>query len=179
MKTSLAELREYKNEAVVQRFLETWDLPEYEAEELFEDMKKWLWLSVYSADLPAGKRIDLGFTQATKIIDEMWHTFILFTKEYHDFCERYFGRFVHHAPTPRSVYDQILAAYERDPEALMNENREFFAKQYELIYDVLGEQTLVLWYDEYHKKYTDEFLRSIWRWSFSPYDARVSVFVAD
>lgn len=179
MKTSLAELSKFKHEAVVQRFQETWDVSESEAEELFEDMKKWLWLCAYCDDLPRGQRIDLAFTQATKIIDEMWHTFILFTRDYDEFCSRYFGRFIHHAPTPRSVYDEVIAAYERDPVAVMNENREFFAKQYELIYDALGEETLVKWYDRYHQKYTDEYMRGIWRWSFSPYDARVSIAIAD
>ncbi len=32
-------------------------------------------------------------------VDEAWHQFVLFTAEYADFCERHFGRFVHHAPS--------------------------------------------------------------------------------
>jgi hypothetical protein len=36
-------------------------------------------------------------------IDIVWHTFLLFTAEYADFCDRYIGRFVHHVPvTSRS-----------------------------------------------------------------------------
>lgn len=31
-------------------------------------------------------------------VDELWHTFILFTKEYADFCRQVAGRFLHHAP---------------------------------------------------------------------------------
>jgi hypothetical protein len=31
-------------------------------------------------------------------IDELWHTFILFTREYADFCDKVAGRFLHHAP---------------------------------------------------------------------------------
>jgi hypothetical protein len=35
----------------------------------------------------------------SKWVDEMWHAHILATKEYHDFCERFFhGVFVHHNP---------------------------------------------------------------------------------
>lgn len=38
-----------------------------------------------------------------KEIDIVWHTFLLFTAEYADFCDRYVGRFVHHEPvTSRS-----------------------------------------------------------------------------
>ena len=34
----------------------------------------------------------------TKIIDDAWHEFILFTRMYADFCEKTFGRFIHHTP---------------------------------------------------------------------------------
>lgn len=173
MKTTLSELREFKNEAVVHRFLETWDLPVAEAEELFEEMKKWLWLNAYLDERSAADRFPLAISQSTKLIDEMWHTFILFTKDYEDFCARCFGHLVHHQPTPRSAYDVVIAEYEREPDAVIDRNRELFARQYELIFDVLGEDTLVKWYDEYQARYTDEFMRRIWRWSFSPYDSRV------
>jgi len=32
------------------------------------------------------------------VIDEVWHAFILHTREYAEFCQSIFGRFVHHAP---------------------------------------------------------------------------------
>jgi hypothetical protein len=32
-------------------------------------------------------------------IDEIWHTFILFTDEYATFCAEVAGRFIHHAPS--------------------------------------------------------------------------------
>jgi hypothetical protein len=31
-------------------------------------------------------------------VDIGWHTFILYTREYADFCQRLGGRFIHHAP---------------------------------------------------------------------------------
>ena len=34
-----------------------------------------------------------------KNVDAVWHTFILFTEEYADFCDRYLGKFLHHKPT--------------------------------------------------------------------------------
>ncbi|WP_192902204.1 glycine-rich domain-containing protein [Micromonospora globbae] len=36
------------------------------------------------------------------LVDIGWHTFILHTREYADFCERIAGRFVHHQPDPPS-----------------------------------------------------------------------------
>lgn len=32
------------------------------------------------------------------LADKFWHEFILFTAEYSAFCERHFGRFIHHQP---------------------------------------------------------------------------------
>jgi hypothetical protein len=34
----------------------------------------------------------------SKAVDEMWHEFILFTREYQAFCARAFGEFLHHTP---------------------------------------------------------------------------------
>lgn len=33
------------------------------------------------------------------IVDEAWHTFILFTKDYHKFCKKVFGSYFHHTPS--------------------------------------------------------------------------------
>lgn len=54
-------------------------------------------------------------------IDEAWHQFVLFTVQYADFCERHFGRFVHHAPSnspsvgrsgaPRATFGEFRARY--------------------------------------------------------------------
>jgi hypothetical protein len=57
----------------------------------------------------------------TTQVDIGWHTFILYTREYAEFCDRVAGRFIHHAPhddTPdRTVEDagcvaRTLAAIE-------------------------------------------------------------------
>lgn len=34
----------------------------------------------------------------SQVVDEAWHNFILFTKEYKKFCNGTFGRFLHHIP---------------------------------------------------------------------------------
>ncbi|MCD6074767.1 MAG: hypothetical protein K0Q70_1650 [Rhodospirillales bacterium] len=34
----------------------------------------------------------------SRIVDEAWHTFILFTRDYTEFCGRAFGAYLHHAP---------------------------------------------------------------------------------
>lgn len=41
-----------------------------------------------------------GFETAmpSKVVDELWHAFILYTRDYRGFCERAFGRFLDHTP---------------------------------------------------------------------------------
>ncbi|WP_433177728.1 glycine-rich domain-containing protein [Actinoallomurus sp. CA-150999] len=64
-------------------------------------------------DQPTAERImaqALGFLQAcalnpgaglspSPMVDIGWHTFVLYTREYADFCQRVAGRFIHHTPT--------------------------------------------------------------------------------
>jgi hypothetical protein len=73
-----------------------------EAEALFREVKRY---------------IVLTRSDCTKIwamhslrIDEAWHQFILFTKEYGEFCQRYFGSYVHHAPSnaPKSEEEKTI-----------------------------------------------------------------------
>ncbi len=41
----------------------------------------------------------VNIAMPSKIVDDAWHEFILFTKIYHDFCEAAFGRYLHHTPS--------------------------------------------------------------------------------
>jgi hypothetical protein len=55
----------------------------------------------------------------SRLVDIGWHTFILYTRDYSEFCERVAGRFIHHVPddtpglsttTDVSVRSRTLAA---------------------------------------------------------------------
>jgi hypothetical protein len=66
------------------------DTPE-EGEALFTEVKRFLVLS----------RLDPGvaWNVYSARVDEAWHQFVLFTREYVEFCHRYFGRYLHHNPS--------------------------------------------------------------------------------
>lgn len=34
----------------------------------------------------------------SQVADDLWHEFILYTRHYHSFCRRAFGRYMHHTP---------------------------------------------------------------------------------
>jgi len=62
-----------------------------EAEELFREVKRYLVL--------CDQDDDRVWNMYSLRVDEAWHQFILFTRQYIDFCDRYFGRYVPHNPS--------------------------------------------------------------------------------
>ena len=52
----------------------------------------------------------------SQVVDDAWHEFILFTRQYRRFCDRAFGRFLHHTPaeamaSPTVAQDGIKRAW--------------------------------------------------------------------
>lgn len=43
-----------------------------------------------------------NFLMTSKVVDELWHEFVLDTRSYHDFCNKTFGKYLHHAPAGTS-----------------------------------------------------------------------------
>src|SRR5687767_1510535 len=43
----------------------------------------------------------------SRVVDDAWHEFILMTRLYHEFCDKAFGRYLHH--TPNAVADKPIA----------------------------------------------------------------------
>ena len=49
----------------------------------------------FVAYLMSGKRF---VSMPSRVADDLWHEFILYTREYQSFCRRAFGSFMHHTP---------------------------------------------------------------------------------
>jgi hypothetical protein len=151
--SSLARALRYRNQDVVDRFADRFELPDRESRAIFDDTKRWLWL----CSLPA--RPKLFISPALLIIDEMWHTFVLFTAGYAAFCQSSFGRFIHHVPTTRRERLRTERLVERNPERFARRRRTEAEKQYRFIADKLGDETLVRWYAEYPLRYDAAFFQ--------------------
>ena len=88
-------------EAVQARFgAEQPDFDDAERGQVFEALKDYF--AICAAD-PAHRA-----GMPSRIVDEAWHTFILFTREYSDFCEHAFGGYLHHAPASAAGNDDDL-----------------------------------------------------------------------
>lgn len=157
----------YQNDEVIYRFLMLWEVSFAEAQDLFLETKKWLWLCAQ----PEKQR--LGITAPLLIIDEMWHNFLLFSRDYTEFCHDCFGRYIHHAPTPHSEKEEYKKQYESALSDLAEKNMQEQIEQYKLIYQKLGVETLIKWYLEYPERYDEDFFKKSYKpkemnWTPSP-----------
>lgn len=150
--TTLESVLAYNNRDIVARFNKIYGTSSQEGEQIFDDVKRWLWL----ADQAMHREIKQGLVvdPSIAVIDEMWHNFVLFTKEYFEFCHQFFGRYMHHAPFAESEKAELEKSYE----GMDNAERKLFMMdkkrwQYEFVYDELGEETFIRWYKQYPKKY--------------------------
>lgn len=150
---SLTQALGYSNDRIVWRFAELYDLPFAEAEDIFTETKKWLWLNAQPG-IPS-----LFVSDAMMIIDEMWHTFILFTSEYTSYCEEYYGGYIHHAPVTRADKERMMGRYIDNPQRYIAEQTDKLRAQCMSIYLHLGEATLLKWYVDYPERYGDKFFR--------------------
>lgn len=75
-----------------------------DAEALFREVKRYF--------VMVHEHPDQSWQMHSLRVDEVWHQFILFTVQYQEYCKRYFGRYIHHAPSNAPAGDP---AAERPP----------------------------------------------------------------
>lgn len=139
---NLEQVLSYKNEEVVGRFCADYGFTQAQGEEIFLDCKRWLWLCAHHAD-EGRPGAELSMTIEMTVIDQMWHTFLLFTHDYAEFCERHFKCFIHHQPTSRAT------KLEMTPEKRLAQ----LQTNYEYIYDHLGADVLKRWCEGLSEKF--------------------------
>ena len=89
----------YANLDVVAKLKIEFNISQWEAGLLFYDVKRFLFL----------RATQEGVWSPPSKIDDGWHEFILFTKDYTDFCKLFFSRFIHHSPARINAKPKIGA----------------------------------------------------------------------
>jgi hypothetical protein len=110
-----------------ERIVET---PE-EGERLFTEVKRFLVLAKSDRTLP--------WEMYSARVDEAWHQFILFTPEYMDFCNQFFGMYLPHSP-----HSPHNASASNGKAATGKMSFRDFKERYEALY---GEVLPDAWYD--------------------------------
>lgn len=147
---SLESILEDVDEKVLNKFRTLYDIPQSDAMEIATETNRWLWLN---ARLKHDKKTGvtgiphrLLIHEGMVIIDEYWHTYILDTRLYRTFCQDKLGFFIDHSPSSPGF--QLP-------------NQEETELQLNYIWDVLGEDTITKWYEEYPTRYSAEILAKL------------------
>lgn len=141
MLPDLVRLLRHEHPPAIRAYARNHGGDEAQAGELFQDMLRYLWASrKHRADRAArAQEGALAFTfvmhEEMRAVDDMWHTFILYTQDYTDFCRRFFGENLHHQPDVAEGDAPSDAAFEAEMERYLS-----------YVYDVLGEDTVRRWF---------------------------------
>ncbi|MEP1740098.1 MAG: hypothetical protein ABJI60_12475 [Kangiellaceae bacterium] len=158
---SLDDIINYQNDDVLYRFTKNYDVSFNEANDIFIETKKWLWLGFQKEEILSFGIDSVLIDNSLSIIDTMWHNFILFTKDYTDFCHHYFGSYIHHVPTVKPK--QSSSGTEKSIEQIEQQIVNTLRPQYQLVFALLGENTFVKWYRTYPEKYSPPKLKKLRR----------------
>lgn len=101
---------------VRERFMREYQVSEIAALRLEQECKRYLVLCALSP----GESLSMSGP-----VDQFWHTFILFTRLYAEFCEAVAGRFLHHTPDIpdeptnglgiKETYERYRQTFKEDP----------------------------------------------------------------
>jgi hypothetical protein len=148
----------YRNDEVVFRFQKLYRMSHREASDLFTETRRWLWALARSHSVPDAPR--LAIYSHMLLIDEMWHNFVLFTREYAAFCDELLGGYLHHAPTTRAEHERLKAQFRKSPHAFVRRSAREQLEQCNFIFHELGEDTLKRWYSDFPKRYSTAFVNA-------------------
>lgn len=100
----------YEHPELIDRYKRKLDMNDEDARELFADTKRYLYLCAV-----AGKPL-----APPHAVDQGWHEFLMYTKDYQDFCFAHLGKFVHHNPNPMLRPHAVLRVSDTNKLAIMH-----------------------------------------------------------
>ena len=141
-KSLLGSVLSYRHSDLLSRFGAKYRFSLDESEALFGDVKAWLYL-VGTRTVTAPPLVILP---SMEVVDDLWHEFILYTKDYADFCCRHFGHFIHHEPTREAERDFSRRQREANPAGFRAKKRRELEEFIGYVYDRLGPDTCHRWF---------------------------------
>lgn len=138
---ALNQVLTYTHPNVLARYRKDFPNNTMPADETLCELIKFLWLiHKHEQDKKQSPHDEaLHFTcmmhEEMRELDDMWHTFLLFTQDYQQFCLNHFGYFIHHHP------------FDEKDKVAINQHYELELNRYLCyIHDQLGDETLQKWF---------------------------------
>lgn len=149
----LRDIEQYENENVISRFMDMYAVDHTEATDLFQETKKFLFISPIDG---------VFIPDDLLILDEMWHNFILFTADYHEFSQQFFdNKYLHHLPASKEEKETHLRLLAEKPEKARENYQQKMHQLMSIVYDHLGEETTIKWFQVYPEKYSKENIKAL------------------
>lgn len=116
----LKYIEEYKfSDIVIQKFRSEYKgLSAYQLEAVVTGLKQFF--MIYSICRSDGKQPKNGFMMPSRIVDELWHNFMLDSQNYAAFCKNAFGGMFHHKPGEDTGGNKKLSLVKSFPTELFN-----------------------------------------------------------
>ncbi|WP_438422304.1 hypothetical protein [Aquimarina macrocephali] len=150
-KKQLENILQFKNEDIISRFNDMYQIETEEVNDIFNETLKFLFIS----QIPG-----VFIPDDLLIIDEMWHNMILFTPQYHEFSKEYFNTtYFHHVPASKKEKEDRTRNMMKDPEKAKKEYLQKLEFLLSVTYDYLGEKTVEKWFRKYANQYSKEQLK--------------------
>jgi hypothetical protein len=140
---NIDQLLKYTHPWIIERYKKDYSNNQLPAEEALKELLKYFWIcqkhKVDKMNNPDDEilNFDCAMHPEMREIDDMWHTFLLFTRENTDFCNKYFSRFIHHIPRIN------------EEEIDFEDFKIRFSHYLSYVYDHLGSRTLQIWFADY------------------------------
>lgn len=122
--SAIARALRFPMQEVTARYANEQGLPFDVAVEHERELKRYLALCASNSD---------GFYGMRGPIDEFWHTFVVFTRQYADFCNVVAGQFIHHIPGELVDSDSEPPAPREDGANIVDGYKKFLA-DYETVF---------------------------------------------
>lgn len=141
MLSKLDEILNYENQPVVKRFQKEFPAKADQAENLFKDLLRFFWGTRRHAldrkTNPDNPNLEFVYImdEDMRDIDQMWHIFLLYTRDYMEFCQKHFGEYLHHQPDLVPHFEKQGFEFSTNLERFLNYN-----------YDLFGEEVLRRWF---------------------------------
>lgn len=129
---------------IAERYQKDYPENKLKANEAFREMLKYLWVCIKHKQETASPEFQIMIYSEMKEIDDMWHTYILFTRDYAELCDKVFGQFVHHTPTTSAEKEK----FKKNKSEFMHQKKQALS----YVYDNLGEETLITWFNQYFNR---------------------------
>lgn len=148
---NLRELEMFTSSEVILKYSRDYGVTEAVARMVFKETMKMLWLMV-KHQLETEEKVSPQIPEAFNVhkpmdpLDKMWHEFILFTREYHQFCNEFFGCYLHHVPCSEREFQAFKQRAVEQRDEFVRLERLSIGVFVKYIQDNLGKETLQAWF---------------------------------